>query len=729
MSDSLFDEYPRTLKEDEPLYIDKWKILYVIGAGGMGKVFEGISKDATKAAIKIIQPQFIDDQFLARFRKEIDAMKMINSPYVAKVIDSNIDHDPPFMAIELIHGKTLAKIINNKTEISENHWRLIAKQLLMGLQEVDARKLVHRDIKPANIMQLTDRAEIRIIDFGVVKGADRSNRSNQTVLAGTMSYMSPEQLNFEVPTHKSDIFSAGITLAQLVTGKHPFASIDSNEPIEQRIKSFEPNLSGLSDLQKNVCKALLQKDPTLRPNASQVIEDFKLRIPLIPRKFIKKSIPIKKPPLKKAVAKKQEVIGVHDPVLDGLVGEFESAKLNQEILVKQKTIRAGYLRERQKLTEVLKIFLTKHSDRVYHIEFFSKVFNSKIYFQGYTDNNANILAEAMSDQFLNIKFNDSDLKRMSDLGFRKPTNENPNYSINLTKNESNITVISEMIAEALFYVYEGSRLSEIFLNQVTDETRKEILDKTGVAVAEDGSFVIGAIQKPVVQTDQYLKWQVIGFFGIDTLSNKYVLKKVFARHIENNRLYERNRKSNWVFKEVESNPFASESARRERLKGFVFNKKIIHLFDRSNINDVDLEFAGLRSLIDFVPNLSEKYIEEEKANPLSNDMIVLTKLDKRDPDPDNGYLEFEDGLSLFTLTSSGIDNDLVLGLFAKHPITNKFYGRKNGEWKLLFESPLRYGFSISFVTKEFIDLFDRRYRLPNKPIHLEEMERLGFLYE
>ncbi len=128
----------------------------------------------------------------------------------------------------------------------------------MGLQEVDARKLVHRDIKPANIMQLTDRAEIRIIDFGVVKGADRSNRSNQTVLAGTMSYMSPEQLNFEVPTHKSDIFSAGITLAQLVTGKHPFVSIDSYEPIEQRIKEFEPNLNGLSDLQRNVCKALSQ---------------------------------------------------------------------------------------------------------------------------------------------------------------------------------------------------------------------------------------------------------------------------------------------------------------------------------------------------------------------------------------------------------------------------------------------------------------------------------------
>jgi len=729
MSDSFFDEYPRTLKEDEPLYIDKWKILYVIGAGGMGKVFEGISKDATKAAIKIIQPQFIDDQFLARFRKEIDAMKMINSPYVAKVIDSNIDHDPPFMAIELIHGKTLAKIINNKTEISENHWRLITKQLLMGLQEVDARKLVHRDIKPANIMQLTDRAEIRIIDFGVVKGTDRSNRSNQTVLAGTMSYMSPEQLNFEVPTHKSDIFSAGITLAQLVTGNHPFATTKPNESIEQRIKSEEPNLIGLTELQKNVCTALLQKDPTLRPNASQVIEDFKLRISLTPRKFIKQSVPVKSLPPKKVINEKRRVGNNQDPVLDGLLGEIESAKLNPEILVKRQIVRPHYREERQKLSEVLKIFLTKHSEKVYHIEFFSKIFNSKIYFQGYTDKNANILTEAMSDHFLDIKFNDSDLERMSEFGFRRPTNENPNYFVTLTKNDSNISRISKMISDALFLVYEGSRYSEIFLNQVTNETRKEILDKTGVAVADDGSFVIGAIQKPVSQTDQYLKWQVIGFFGIGVLSQKYVLKKVFARHIENNRLHERNRKSTWVFKEVESNPFSSESAKSERLKGFVFNKKIIHLFDRSNINDVELEFDNLRTIIDFVPNLSEKYIEEEKANPLSNEMIVLSKLDKRNSDPDNIYLEFEDGLSLFTLTSSGIDNDLVLGLFAKHPITNKFYGRKNGKWKLLFESPLSYGFSISPVTKEFIDLFDRRSRLPNKPIRWEEMERLGFLHE
>ena len=111
-------------------------------------------------------------------------------------------------------------------------------------------------------------------------------------------------------------------------------------------------------------------------------------------------------------------------------------------------------------------------------------------------------------------------------------------------------------------------------------------------------------------------------------------------------------------------------------------------------------------------------------------MIKLAEISKGEHDfSDYFSIEFEEGLSLFTLISSEIDNDLVLGLFAKHPITNKFYGRKNGEWKLLFESPLRYGFSVSFVTKEFIDLFDRRSKLPDKPIRWEEMERLGFLYE
>lgn len=731
MSDPLFDEYPRTLKVDEPLFIDKWKILHVIGAGGMGKVFEGISTDDTKSAIKIIQPQFIDEEFIARFKKEIDAMMMIESPYVAKVLDSKIDHDPPFIAIEFIHGKTLAKIISNKTELNENQWRFIAKQLMMGLQEVAARKLVHRDIKPANIMQLTDRAEIRIIDFGLVKGTDRSNRSNQTVLAGTMSYMSPEQLNFEVPTHKSDIFSAGITLAQLATGTHPFEVTKSNETIEHRIKTEEPNLNGLTDLQKNICRALLEKDVTLRPSASQVIEDFKLRVPLIARRVIRQAVPIKSISSKKASDEKQKILNGPDPVLDGLVGEIETNKLIPEVLIKPKKKYATphYMRERQKLADVFKIFLTKHSEKVFKIRFFSRVFNSEIYFQGFTDENSNLLAEAMSDKFLNMKFNDSDILKMAQLGFRKPTSENPNYFITLPKTDSNISLIAKMIADALFEVYEGSHFSEIFLNQMTTETIKEILNKTGVTVNDDGSFKIGSLQKLKSTTDEYQKWQVIGFVGRD-LSSGYVLKKVMARHIENNRVHERTRNSAWIFKEVDSNPFSTVAAKSDMLKGFVFNKKIITLFDKSNKEDVELSFEQIRQFIDFVPTLSEKYLDEEKANPLTNEMIKLAEMTSKEHTfSDYSSIEFEEGLSLFTLTSSDIDDDLVLGLFARHPINNKFYGRKNGTWKLLFESPLRYGFGVSFVTKEFIDLFDRRSKLPNKPIRWEEIERLGFLYE
>jgi hypothetical protein len=328
-----------------------------------------------------------------------------------------------------------------------------------------------------------------------------------------------------------------------------------------------------------------------------------------------------------------------------------------------------------------------------------------------------------------MKFNLTDLKKMSELGFRSPTNENPNYFITLPKNESNISLIAKMIADALFDIYEGSHFSEIFLNQMTSETTKEILVKTGVTVAGDGSFKIGSLQKLKSTTDQYQKWQVIGFVE-RVPSYGYVLKKVMARHIENNRIHERTKNSAWLFKEVDSNPFSTVAAKSNMLKGLVFNKKVITLFDQANKAGLELNFQHIRPFVDFVPTLSDKYLEEEKANPLTNQMIKLAEISKRDHDfSDYLSMEFEEGLSLFTLTSSEFDNDLVLGLFAKHPITNKFYGRKNGEWKLLFESPLRYGFSVSFVTKEFIDLFDRRSKLPDKPIRWEEMERLGFLYE
>jgi len=740
MTKSLFDEYPRTLKEDEPLFIDKWKILHVIGAGGMGKVFEGISQDGTKSAIKIIQPQFINQELLNRFGKEIDAMKMLNSPYVARILHSNIEHNPPFMAIELVHGKTLAKIIRNEKPISESHWKLIAKQLMLGLEEIGARNLVHRDIKPANIMHLTDKVEIKIIDFGVVRSENRTNRLNQTVLAGTMSYMSPEQLNFEVPTHKSDLFSSGITLAQLGTGRHPFAPINNKETIEQRIKESEPNLSGLSNFQKMICNALLQKNPSKRPFAHHVIEECFPRVigNAIASPAPKK--PVAKPAAKKPAAKK--VFSEKDPVLDGLIGEIESAKLKPNVLVNRvkfsKNLRAKPVskqaKEIQLLTEVLKIFLTNHSNNVYHIEFFSKVFNSKIYFQGYTDINSNLLAEAMSDQFLNRKFSESDHSRMTVNGWNEPCDGNPNYFILLDKNEGAISKISRRISMALFLVYGGSSLSEIYLSSISNETRKEILDSTGVLVNDDGSFLTRESQKIKSAPDQYLKWQVIGFIGKNS-SDDYVLQKVMARHIENDRVYVRTKKPSWLFTGVVSNPFLPEAFKvgdymPPNLKGLVFNKKIISLFDKSKKVGTELTFETIRPFIDFVPNLSDKYLDEEKANPLTNQMIKLAEMtSKVHAFSDFSSIIFEEGLSLFTLISSDVDDDLVLGLFAKHPVTNKFYGRKNGEWKLLFESPIRYGFAVTFVTKEFIDLYDRRSKLPNKPIRWEEIERLGFLYE
>jgi hypothetical protein len=114
-----------------------------------------------------------------------------------------------------------------------------------------------------------------------------------------------------------------------------------------------------------------------------------------------------------------------------------------------------------------------------------------------------------------------------------------------------------------------------------------------------------------------------------------------------------------------------------------------------------------------VPNLSAKYRDQEKIWPLTDDMIQLGS---------DTASEFDDFLGLFTLSSSNVNRNVVVGLFAKHPQTQNFYGRSQGKWKLLFESPLSYGHEIFFVTKDFIDFYDKRSKNPEKPVKHKELE-------
>ena len=713
MASTTFDEYPRPLKDDEPIQIGKWKILHVIGAGGMGVVFNGNFKDDTKAAIKIINPEYLSSQLMKRFEFEITAHKLINSPYVAKLIDSDLENDPAYMALEFIHGKTLSKIIENNVRISEPLWNIYAKQIFLGLEQIHSRTLVHRDIKPANIMKLEDKEMLKIIDLGIVKNEDRQT-SNRTTLVGTLPYMSPEQLKRKSATQKSDIFSAGITLVELFTKKHPFLSSSNYKSIESAIIDNEPDLEGLSSKQKELCEKLLKKNPAERITASEAIA--------ILESYSNARAVIKRIPIKNKVVpeKKKELSKTIDPVLVGLIDEFDPSTFSiikgpligmsvpvEEIPIKP-SLKKIPSKEIMNFIKINNKFLSQINSKVFHIDFYSTKFKAEVYFQGFVDKEDHLLVEAMSDEFLEIKFSEEQKKLLIDLGWNPPTSTNPNYSLKVSNSDLGLNQASNLISETAFYLYEATKNTEIFISPVSEKLISEVKKELSINISSDGSF---KLTNEVAKNNQYEKWQIIGFFEKDS-DNDLILTTLVARHIENNKTYKRENKS-WTSIGVFDNPIKNGISKLKVKNGFAFDKSLINMFDKSELADEYMTFEMCYKYLNYVPNLSAKYTDQEKIWPLTNEMIELGS---------DTASDFDDYLGLFTLSSSNINKNIVLGLFAKHPQTQKFYGRSEGKWKILFESPLTYGHEIFFVDKSFIEFYDKKSKNPDKPIKHIELE-------
>lgn len=725
MPKTSFDEYPRATKDDEPTEIANWNILHVIGAGGMGLVFHGNLPDHTKAAIKIIKPDVLSSESIRRFEREISAHKLINSPYVAKMMESSLENDPAYMAIEFIHGLTLAQVIENKGKIPEKLWLVYARQTFLGLEQIHARGLVHRDIKPANIMKLEDKEMIKIIDLGIVKNENRQI-SNTTNLIGTLPYMSPEQLNKKSATQKSDIFSAGVTLVELFTKKHPFLSSDSRENFEKAIKENDPDLGDLSTNSKSFCEKLLKKNPAERITATEaisILDDLIKSTPGIFANLMKsKKAVVKKP----VVAKKVKENNPIDPTLIAVLDEFNpdtdsiiqkgslqymtvgvSSPKNLDIKP-DKLVKSNFFNDLMTLAKINTLFLAGIGSKIFHINFYSTKFKSEIYFQGFVDKDGQLLVEAVSDDFLAVKFNQYQKNLLINLGWALPNSTNPNYSLQLANTEAGRAEAAKVIAETSFLIYEATKETEMFLSPINEKLVNEVKAHASVNIASDGSFKLG---KEKVSEDQYSKWQIIGYFERD-YENDLILENLVARQRENNKVYKREKKT-WKYIGIFENPVKTGIEKIGAKNGFVFNKKIINLFDKAELEKELLTFEGTTKFLDYVPGLSAKYTDQEKMWPLTDNMIQLGS---------DTASDFDDFLGLFTLSSSNVNKNVVLGLFAKHPQTQKFYGRTQGKWKLLFESPLTYGHEIFFVTKKFINFFDTRSLKPDKPIKHSELE-------
>ena len=203
---------------------DRYKLGEMIGTGGMADVY--IAQDtrlARQVAVKVLRSDLArDPSFVARFRKEALAAAGLNHPGIVAVYDSG-EEPAPYIVMELVSGHTLRELIHRGERVPLKRALEIGEGILAALEYSHERGIVHRDIKPANIM-ITDQGDVKVMDFGIARaladlGATLTSTWN---IVGTAQYLSPEQALGEVADLRSDIYSTGCLLYEVLTGKPPF---------------------------------------------------------------------------------------------------------------------------------------------------------------------------------------------------------------------------------------------------------------------------------------------------------------------------------------------------------------------------------------------------------------------------------------------------------------------------------------------------------------------------
>ncbi|MGW4303820.1 protein kinase domain-containing protein [Streptomyces sp. NPDC004646] len=257
------------LEADEPVAVGPYRLLGRLGSGGMGRVYLGRSPGGRTVAVKIVHPHFaLDEEFRARFRREIAAARRVGGAWTAPVLDADPDAPVPWVATAYVAGPSLAAAVAEHGPLPEPTVRALGAGLAEALDAVHALGLVHRDVKPPNILLTLDGP--LLIDFGIARATDGTASLTSTgVSVGSPGYMSPEQILGRPVTGAADVFPLGAVLAYAVTGTAPFSG-DSSAVLLYKVVHEEPELGGLSGDLRDLAAACLAKDPASRPTPAQV---------------------------------------------------------------------------------------------------------------------------------------------------------------------------------------------------------------------------------------------------------------------------------------------------------------------------------------------------------------------------------------------------------------------------------------------------------------------------
>ena len=223
---------------------DRYEIVGCVGSGGMADVYKAKDHKLNRfVAIKVLKAEFgSDTTFISKFQREAQAAAGLAHPNIVNVFDVGEDNGINYIVMELVEGITLKEYISKKGRLTIKETTSIAIQVAMGLEAAHNKKIVHRDIKPQNIIISTD-GKVKVTDFGIARAA--SSNTISTNAMGSVHYSSPEQVRGGYSDYKSDIYSLGITMYEMVTGTVPF---DGDTTVSIAIKHLQEEMIPPSEL-------------------------------------------------------------------------------------------------------------------------------------------------------------------------------------------------------------------------------------------------------------------------------------------------------------------------------------------------------------------------------------------------------------------------------------------------------------------------------------------------
>jgi serine/threonine protein kinase len=257
--------------------LGQYELLELLGQGGMGTVYKAVHGLLKRVvALKVLSQEHVTDaNAVARFRREMEAVGRLQHPHIVQASDANEVGGTHFLVMEYVEGLDLAQVVALKGPLAVPEACAIIHQALTGLQHAFEHGLVHRDLKPANLM-LTPQGQVKILDFGLALLYDDPTRQDDWAysgrIAGTVDYLAPEVARGPQPVDtRSDIYSLGCTLYELLAGRPPFSGPEFGTVMQKLLahaKTTPPQISALrpdvDEKLEKVLKRFLAKEPASR---------------------------------------------------------------------------------------------------------------------------------------------------------------------------------------------------------------------------------------------------------------------------------------------------------------------------------------------------------------------------------------------------------------------------------------------------------------------------------